>query len=79
MSGDEEKPEPAVSGRARLALLSSLGFALPVSIAAGGFLGYWADGKLSTFPWLTLVGFLLGVAAGFVNLIRAVKIYDKSD
>jgi len=50
-----------------------------VSIAAGGFGGYYLDKKLSTFPWLTLVGLLLGVAAGFINFYRAVKIFDQGE
>lgn len=32
--------------------------------------GKWLDGRLSTAPWLTLVGTLLGVAAGMYLLIR---------
>ncbi len=74
----DQKP-PAVSPRARLALLSSLAFIFPVSIAAGGFGGHYLDQKLATFPWLTLIGLLFGVAAGFINLLKAVKAFDKDD
>jgi hypothetical protein len=32
--------------------------------------GRWLDGRLSTAPWLTLAGTLVGVAAGMYLLIR---------
>ena len=68
---------PQVSSRARLYNLTSLAFAFPVSIAAGGFIGYYLDGKLGTFPWLSIVFLLLGIAAAFLNLFRAVKAFDE--
>ena len=49
----------------------------PVSIALGAWFGYFLDGKLSTFPWLTIVFLLFGIAAGFTNLIRIVKKFDQ--
>ena len=76
---EEERKPPPVAPRARLALLSSLAFIFPVSIAAGGFSGHYLDQKLATFPWLTLLGLLFGVAAGFINLLKAVKAFDKVD
>lgn len=33
-------------------------------VALGYFGGKWLDGKFDTQPWLTVVGFLVGVAAG---------------
>ncbi len=77
--GLEDKKPPSVSPRARLALLSSLAFIFPVSIAAGGFSGHYLDQKLATFPWLTLLGLLFGIAAGFINLLKAVKAFDRAD
>ena len=76
---EEERKPPPVAPRARLALLSSLAFIFPVSIAAAGFSGHYLDQKLATFPWLTLLGLFFGVAAGFINLLKAVKAFDKVD
>ena len=39
-------------------------------IAAGGAIGYFIDRWLHTFPWLFIIGFFLGAAAGFRNLLR---------
>jgi F0F1-type ATP synthase assembly protein I len=33
-------------------------------VALGYFGGHWLDGRFDTTPWLTLVGFLVGVATG---------------
>lgn len=49
-----------------------LGFELVVPIIAGVLLGYWADSRWGTEPWLTLTGALLGIAAGFLNFFRSV-------
>lgn len=34
------------------------------AIALGYFGGKWLDGRFDTEPWLTLAGFMLGVATG---------------
>ena len=36
-------------------------------------IGWWLDTKLGTRPWLLVVGLLLGMAAGFVNLVQVTK------
>jgi len=39
-------------------------------IAVGGALGYFLDRWLHTFPWIFILGFFIGAAAGFRNLVR---------
>lgn len=53
-------------------VLSGVGLTLVISTVLGLWGGHALDGWLGTSPWLTLVGLLLGIAAGFVNLFRAV-------
>jgi ATP synthase protein I len=53
--------------------LSTIGITLVVATVIGLAGGYYLDRWLGTSPWLTLVGLLLGIAAGFVNLFRSVK------
>lgn len=48
---------------------TSLAFLLPVSALLGYGLGYWLDKKFAT-TWLYIPGLILGIAAGFVQLIR---------
>ena len=40
------------------------------AVLVGGFIGYFLDRSLGTWPWLFLVFFLLGFAAGVLNVIR---------
>lgn len=47
-----------------------MGVEMVVATCLGGGLGYWADGRLGSLPWLTLVGVLLGTAAGIRNVLR---------
>lgn len=53
--------------------LALVGTELSVSIFLGLFGGHWLDQRLATRPWLTLVGLLLGLAAGFKNLYGVAK------
>jgi ATP synthase protein I len=53
--------------------LSTIGLALVLSTVIGLAGGYYLDRWLGSSPWLTLIGLLLGIAAGFVNLFRSVK------
>lgn len=56
-----------------LAYFSSLGFQVALAIFIGLFAGVYLDGRFQTAPWLTLVGLLLGIAAGFRNIGLAIK------
>jgi len=53
-------------------LASSVGVVLAVSTAIGFFLGSWLDDKFGTYPWLTVVLAILGMAAGFAEVFRIV-------
>jgi ATP synthase protein I len=57
----------------KFAQLSSLVLLLPSSIAVGLFFGYLLDKLFHTHPWLLLIFTLLGIAAGFYNLIRGLN------
>jgi ATP synthase protein I len=53
--------------------LISLGLHFPSAIAVGTLFGYFFDRWLKTNPWGMLVGFFLGVIAGYVNFFREYK------
>lgn len=48
------------------------GWSLAGAVALGAVVGYLADRKLGTTPWLLVVGSLLGLAAGFYSLFRTI-------
>ena len=54
----------------QLASYSELAIIFPAATVAGWLLGLALDHWLHT-TWLYLVGLILGIAAGFVELIRA--------
>ena len=46
---------------------------LVAAVAVGGFLGWLLDRWLGTSPWLLLLFFFLGVAAGILNVMRTAR------
>ena len=61
----------------QLGVLSGVGLTLVISTVLGLWGGYVLDRWLGSAPWLTLVGLLLGIAAGFVNLFRAAGMFGR--
>jgi F0F1-type ATP synthase assembly protein I len=61
-----------------MARYSQLAFVLPAATAMGWILGTLADRWLHT-TWLYLLGLLVGIAAGFVELVRAAVKSEKAD
>ncbi|MFN7978293.1 MAG: AtpZ/AtpI family protein [Vicinamibacterales bacterium] len=53
--------------------LSTVGLAFVFAIALGFGGGYWLDLKLGTKPWLTFLGFAMGLAAGVLNVVRTMR------
>ena len=57
-----------------LAYYSSLGFQVALSIVIGLALGVYLDRHVfNTTPWLTLIGLLFGIIAGYRNIGLAIK------
>lgn len=68
------KPDPNSSANkenfwVQAARYTQLAVIFPAAVVVGWFVGAMADRWLHT-SWLYLVGLLLGVAAGFVEMIR---------
>ena len=57
--------------------LSTIGMSFVFALVIGFGAGYWLDGVLGTKPWLSFVGFFLGLAAGVLNVYRVMKIADQ--
>jgi hypothetical protein len=64
---DPKAPDPMLVSMARY---SGLGLQLAGSVVVFMLAGRWLDGKLGTGQWLTLVGAMVGGAAGFYSLYR---------
>ena len=56
-----------------LGALSTLGLSFVLAIVLGAWFGRVLDGWLGTSPWLFIVFFFLGLAAGILNVYRTTK------
>lgn len=72
MADEDKESRPKQSLWLQIGRYSQLAFALPAATVAGWILGVLLDRWLHT-NFLYLVGLLLGIAAGFVELVRTVS------
>jgi ATP synthase protein I len=66
---DKETKKAAI----QMAYASSIGISMVIAIFGCLFLGVWLDRKLGTDPYLTLLFLLMGIAAGFRNMVLLIK------
>ena len=71
MPEDRETPEQKKNWILQMASYSQLAFIFPAATVVGWLIGAALDHWLHT-TWLYLVGLILGIIAGFVELIRLV-------
>ena len=70
------KGEPKSSPYRSLALVS-VGMVVVISTLIGAGGGYALDRWLGTAPWLMIVGLLLGMIAGFREMLRMIDRYGE--
>ncbi len=56
-----------------------LGTELVAAVAIGTIIGFILDGWFDTKPWLIIIFFFLGTAAGILNVIRTANRMQKED
>jgi len=66
---DKEKTPPQKTNWAEMSNYAELAIVFPAATVIGWLIGAGLDKWLHT-TWLYIVGLLLGIAAGFVQLIR---------
>lgn len=66
-------PAPHRTVATALAQGTRYAFEIAAATVGGGAIGWTLDRWLSTGPWLMLLFLLLGIAAGFSNLLKAVR------
>ncbi len=52
---------------------SSVGIQLVLSTFVGFAIGHYLDKFFKTFPWLTILFLLLGIIAGFYDLVKVAR------
>ena len=68
---DHKPAAPGKDSRSGAGQALRAGTDLVAALVVGGFLGYWMDRWLGTKPWMMIIMFFLGFAAGFLNIYRA--------
>jgi len=71
----DQKPDDQKNLWVQIANYSQLAFIFPAATVVGWLIGLGLDQWLHT-TWLYLVGLILGIIAGFVELIRLVTSSD---
>ena len=56
-----------------------LGTELVAAVAVGTIIGFILDSWFDTKPWLIIIFFFLGAAAGMINVIRTANQMQKKD
>ncbi len=79
-TGKKKQETAPKSSSADLVRFLSLGTELLAGVLVGTLLG-WAFNRLTGYqgPWAMMVGVLIGAAAGFLNLYRAVTESEKEE
>ena len=54
-----------------------LAWSVPISVLIGYGAGWWLDQRFGTEPWLQIVGFLIGAAAGLVQILQTLNDDDE--
>jgi F0F1-type ATP synthase assembly protein I len=70
MSGQDDNSKKERSTWIQMAKYSQLAFVFPAATVAGWLIGVALDRWLHT-TWLYIAGLIVGIIAGFVELIRA--------
>lgn len=71
--GDQSDPESDGGRGTSIGLAFRLTTELVAGLVVGGAIGWFLDRWLGTTPWFLLIFFLLGMAAGIVNVIRTAQ------
>ena len=61
----------------KLAVYSQLAYTFPAAVFLPSLLGWYLDGRLKTSPGLLFLGFVVGLAAGFVMVFRTMAGEEK--
>ena len=70
--------EPQKKG-AYMGIAFKLGTELVAAVAVGTIIGFILDSWFDTKPWLIIIFFFLGAAAGMLNVIRAANRMQEKD
>ena len=66
----EKKNKPSNSALQALAVTTTIGVEMSITVLLGYYGGKYLDGVFATGPWLLLAGVLVGLAVGVVGVYK---------
>ncbi|MDD4767108.1 MAG: AtpZ/AtpI family protein [Desulfotomaculaceae bacterium] len=66
----KKKRQPPNSALQALAVTTTIGVEMAVSVLLGYYGGRYLDGRFATGPWFLLAGVLVGLAVGVVGVYK---------
>ncbi|MCS6831686.1 MAG: AtpZ/AtpI family protein [bacterium] len=80
LTGGPAKPVPPINkGMRAMALASTIGLSLVIPPVLGYFGGRWLDEKFGTEPILAMVGLIVGIVLGFVEMVHILQQIEREE
>ncbi len=73
------KEAPIDKGMRAMALASTIGLSLVIPPVLGYFAGRWLDGRFGTDPILSMVGLMVGIVLGFVEMVHILHQIEREE
>lgn len=70
---------PFDRGMRAMALASTIGLSLVIPPVLGYFAGRWLDGRFGTDPILSMIGLMVGIVLGFVEMIHVLRQIEREE
>lgn len=77
MDETPQKPNRGLNKSELVSIAFELGFIIALPVLAFGYLGKWLDGKLGSYPTLTLIGIFAAIAMTSFWIYRRFKSFMK--
>ncbi len=78
--GEPRRAEaPINKGMRAMALASTIGLSLVIPPVMGYFAGRWLDGRFGTEPVISMIGLVVGIVLGFVEMVHILHQIEREE